>query len=269
MKKIKLVISDLDGTLLNDKHQLGEETKKVIRKLYQQGTHFWIATGRHQRDAERILSKLGVEGLLISANGTTVSNHLGNRLATHVLSSQVIEPLLTFKTPQAVDTNMYLDDHWYMERDDRVFSNYYQEGDFKYTLTSFQKHFQSPVHKIFYTSKDYQALESVKNRIDEVFAHEVDTTFSMSECLEVMPKGINKGSTIESLLREYNLEPEEVVAFGDGFNDLEMLSLVGQGFLMENAHPALAEKLPRCTRIGHYADEAVAKWIAENLLEHP
>ena len=66
--KIKAVISDLDGTLLNAHHMLSEYSKCVIRRLTQQGIHFMIATGRHHLDASQIKNKLGHFSMCLCAS---------------------------------------------------------------------------------------------------------------------------------------------------------------------------------------------------------
>lgn len=260
-REIKVVISDLDGTLLNENHQLGEYTKKVIRMLQKKGIHFWIATGRHHCDALNIRNKIGVDALLITANGATVSDYMGVLEDQATLERKIVESILGIEVPNGVYQNLYQGSHWLMETKDEVFANYYQEGDFKYTLCNFEDHLDQPINKIFYTSLSHEALKPLAETIIEKYGEHVEVTFSMPECLEIMPKGVNKGTAIAQTLKKYGFLKEEVVAFGDGLNDYEMLKLLDHGMIMGNANPELLKRLPHRKVIGKNSEESVAKWL--------
>ncbi len=261
--KIKAVISDLDGTLLNADHALSEYSKSVVRLLAEEGVHFMIATGRHHRDASQIKENLGVESFLITANGATVSNNLGELIYQAIIPRPVIEDILKIDVEKGVFKNLYQGDHWLMEESDKVFETYYQEGGFQYTLCKFSDYLDKPINKIFFTAFDQKKLISIAAIIREKHGDIVDVTFSMPECLEVMPKGVNKGSAILETIKHFNLQMHEVIAFGDGLNDLEMLQVVGKGYLMGNANTVLKEKLPEHEVIGNNFDDAVAKQIVK------
>lgn len=261
--KIKAVISDLDGTLLNAEHTLSEYSKSVVRLLAQEGVHFMIATGRHHRDASQIKEKLGVESYLITANGATVSNHEGELIYQAVIPRSIIEDILKIEVEKGVFKNLYQGDHWLMEESDKVFDAYYEEGGFQYTLCQFSDYLDKPINKIFFTAFDQLKLMGIADQIRAKHGDTVDVTFSMPECLEVMPKGVNKGAAILETIKYFNLQAHEVIAFGDGLNDLEMLQVVGKGYLMGNANRLLKEKLPKHEIIGNNYDDAVAKQIVK------
>lgn len=263
MHKIKAVISDLDGTLLNAEHTLSDYSKAVVRVLAKEGIHFMIATGRHHCDASQIKHNLGVESYLITANGATVSNLEGTLIYEAVISREIIEDILKIEVEKGVFKNLYQGDHWLMEESDKVFDAYYQEGGFKYTLCKFSEHLDKPINKIFFTAFDQNKLMGIADEIRTKHGDTVDVTFSMPECLEVMPKGVNKGSAILETIKLFNLQAHEVVAFGDGLNDLEMLQVVGKGYLMGNAHHLLKEKLPKHEIIGNNFEDGVARQIVK------
>ena len=74
----KVVVSDLDGTLLNSDQEVSELSKKVIRELHNRGIKFYIATGRAYPDAKRIMESIGIKIPLISANGGVINDVNGN-----------------------------------------------------------------------------------------------------------------------------------------------------------------------------------------------
>ncbi|GAB6107106.1 Cof-type HAD-IIB family hydrolase [Fusibacter bizertensis] len=261
--RIKAVISDLDGTLLNSEHTLSEYSKSVVKALSDQGIHFMIATGRHHMDASKIREKLGVEAYLITANGATVANKKGELIFQAAIRPEVVKDILDITVEKGVYKNLYQGDHWLMEESDKIFDDYYQEGDFQYTLCRFDERIEHPTNKIFFTALDHKKLTSVAALIEKTHGDEVEVTFSMPECLEIMPKGVNKGAAILETIKHFDISADEVIAFGDGLNDLEMLQVVGKGYLMGNANILLKEKLPNHEIIGKNADDAVARQIVK------
>lgn len=258
---IKAVISDLDGTLLNAQHMLSEYSKCVVKRLTEAGVQFMIATGRHYIDAAKIKEKLGVEAFLITANGATVSSKEGELIYQATLPRNIVEDILSIEVGKGVFKNLYQGEHWLMEETDKVFDDYYQEGDFQYTLCRFSDYLDQPINKVFFTAFNHEDLLAIREQIELKHGDAISVTFSMPECLEVMPKGINKGTAILETLKRMGIHPEETIAFGDGLNDLEMLQVVGKGYLMGNAHAFLKEKLPNHEVVSPNWEDGVAKHL--------
>ncbi|MBY0345678.1 MAG: HAD-IIB family hydrolase, partial [Neisseriaceae bacterium] len=86
--------------------------------------------------------------------------------------------------------------------------------------------------------------------------------FSHPEFLEVMVAGVSKGHAIEFLLKQLKLSPKDCVAFGDGENDIEMLTLVEKGYVMTPASTQLERALPHLPRLGHAQEDSVALELA-------
>ncbi len=264
---VKVIISDLDGTLLNKNHRLDPYTIEVIKELSQTDIKFWIATGRHHCDATNIRKELGVEAVVISSNGATVAGEDGELIDQAFITREVVESILAMDFPEGVYQNLYQGALWLMQEPDQVFSSYYQPDDFKYTLCRFSDHFDQPINKVFFTSFDNAKLRPIAEKVQQLHGDHVEVTFSMNECLEIMPKNVNKGTAIEKTLARYGFDSSQAIAFGDGLNDLEMLKIVGKGFVMGNAHPLLKENLPNHDYIGDNDENSVAEMI-EAIIRH-
>ena len=262
-KRIKAVISDLDGTLLNQHHTLSDLSKETIKALKEHDVQFLIATGRHHCDAKKIRERLDVEAFIIAANGATVLNPAGEIIHQAVMKPEVVERLLEIEIAEGVFKNIYQEDNWMVEVIDRVFDEYYQEGDFVYTLCKLKDQLSKPINKMFFTSRDHELLVPIEKQVLELYGDHVDVAFSMPQCLEIMPKGTNKGKALTETLKHLGIKLDESVAFGDGMNDFEMLSVVGTGYLMENANEQLKKRLPNNPKVGHHSEDAVAKKIIE------
>ena len=95
------------------------------------------------------------------------------------------------------------------------------------------------------------------------FGDKTTIVYSAVTCLEVMNKNVSKGDALAHLLENRNYGLKDCIAFGDGQNDVEMLSWVGKGYVMANADSRLKEACPELEEIGFNKDEAVAKHLAE------
>lgn len=101
--------------------------------------------------------------------------------------------------------------------------------------------------------------------INEKFAGQVNVAFSTPYCLEVMGAGVSKGDALKAVAESLNLTLENCIAFGDGMNDVEMLSMAGKGLVMGTAHEKVIKALPEIEVIGSHADDAVAHYLHEHL----
>lgn len=89
----------------------------------------------------------------------------------------------------------------------------------------------------------------------------VNVSFSLPTCLEVMAGGVSKGHALDAVSKSLGASLKECIAFGDGMNDKEMLSMVGKGCIMKNADQRLKNLLPDLEVIGSNADQAVPKTL--------
>ena len=262
MNYIKAVISDLDGTLLNGTHGLSDTTIQMVKKLEEKGILFVIATGRHFKDVLKIKERLGANPYLITANGATVCDQDGNLLYESVIPKEIVMELLALDITEDVYKNIYQNELWLMDRPSKIFDDYYQGDDFKYTLCKFEDRFEIPTNKVFFTSENNKSLIPIYEYIKAHYADVVDTTFSLPQVLEVMAKGTNKGVALSRVLERHGINLKDCMAFGDGLNDLEMLDAVGTGFIMANGDAKLKEALSHIEVIGAHDEDAVANKVS-------
>lgn len=104
-------------------------------------------------------------------------------------------------------------------------------------------------------------LVDLQNRIRERWQDRVNVTFSLRSCLEVMAGVVSKGEALQQVAALQGYQVHDCIAFGDGMNDKEMLTLSGKGCIMENAHQMLKDELPQLEVIGSNADDAVARYL--------
>jgi Cof subfamily protein (haloacid dehalogenase superfamily) len=258
----RLVVSDLDGTLLRPDHRLGDYTRSVLGRLRARGVDFMLASGRHYQDIRSLSSQLGDQGCLISCNGAQVNDQHGEVVHRRAIDPECLEFLLRDPVFERVQTNVFLGDAWLVERPEPALLEYHKDSGFSYRVADFREIGLASVLKVFYFG-DHGRLRDLEVEIRSRFGDRLTCTFSLPVTLEIMARGVSKGAALARVLERRGAEPAEVIAFGDGLNDLEMLRYVGTGVVMGNAAEGLKKALPDNPVIGRSADEAVARHLDE------
>jgi len=256
----RLVVCDLDGTLLNPQHRLGAYTRRVLTGLLDLGVELMLASGRHFGDVHGLSTELGASSGLISSNGAAVHDARGNLVHYQALDPVCLEFLLRDPAFDSVHVNLYRIDDWLVERPEPYLLQYHQESGFAYRVADFADLGPEPVLKVFFFG-DHQRLLELEGLVHARCPGRLATTFSLPVTLEVMAAGVSKGAALGRVLTGLGLRPAEVIAFGDGMNDLELLRDVGKGVVMGNADPRLKAALDGREVIGTNAEEAVARYL--------
>lgn len=261
--KYKAIICDLDGTLLNSKHQFSENTINSIRKINNEGIKVYIATGRHYLDAKKFRKILGVDTFLISSNGAKVHNNMDKEIFSYEIPNEIIRELLTLNIDEEIQKNIFTNNGWYVEKAPINSEEAHHISGFSYNIvSSFNDLKDEKIIKVFFISDNLEKMSQFYNCIPK----ELKNSISMglpSNYLEIMKRGVSKGEIIIKTLELDGITPEETIAFGDGMNDLEMLSIVKQGYIMGNANKNLKKLLPDCEIIDTNDEDGVAKKIME------
>jgi len=256
----RLVVCDLDGTLLNPAHRLGDYSQWVLAGLRARGVAVMLASGRHFEDIRAFSDQLSAQGCLISSNGAAVHDRQGRALFTHTLDPECVRELIADPAFADVHINLYRVDDWLVARPEPHLLSYHQVSGFAYRVADLGALDGTDVLKVFFYG-DRDRLIEMEPAILARHGERVSTTFSLPVTLEVMAKGVSKGAALARVTGQLGIDLAEVIAFGDGMNDLEMLGGVGQGILMDNADPRLREALPGLPVIGSHADESVARYL--------
>lgn len=266
-KKYKAIICDLDGTLLNSNHTISQYTIATIKKVVDSGVKFYIATGRHHLDAMVFKNMLGLNSFLISSNGAKVHNQDNKEIFSVTIPKDVTAEIINLSIDEKIHKNIFADDEWIVEKPLSDAEEYHKESGFFHTVVpSFEAVKHRDITKFFFISEDVETLDIFSQELEGKFRDKVEITLSMANCLEVMNMGVSKGEAIKKMLEIEGILPSEAIAFGDGMNDVEMLSVVGKGYLMGNHTPKLKAALPHNEIILSNNEDGVAKKLEELFL---
>lgn len=259
----RLIVTDLDRTLLNADHDVDALTIETFRALEAQGHHIAIASGRHYRDILAIRERLGVAAHIMSTNGAYVHGPDDSLIAANRLDETLARKLIRLDRPHSVRLNLYRDDEWLIDAHKPELLELHAHTGFFYRVADLDALEGDGIGKVLYIGEP-ALLATLEAEVRSRHGERLHVTYSMADSLEIMAGGVNKGAALAGLLDALELTPDACMAFGDNLNDAEMLGLAGHAFVMGNAHPELAGRVPHATRIGRHEEMAVARHLCEH-----
>lgn len=267
LQDVRIVASDLDGTLLLPDHTLGEFTKQTLKKLHQQGMTFIFATGRHHVDVATFRKIAGIPAYMITSNGARVHTPDNELMYSKNVPQEVIQPIVDIlKQDPSLRIHIYRSDDWLTDKEDLSLSKHHQESGFNYTVFDVNNAPTQDVAKLFFTHPDHDYLAQYEQQLKEQFGDKLSIAFSTPTCLEMMAPNVSKGDALKAVAQALGKDLEHCIAFGDGMNDVEMLEAAHKGLIMGTAHHKVMQALPHHETIGSSADEAVAHYLEDHLL---
>lgn len=264
--KYKAIVCDLDGTLLNENHTISQKTKEIIKKVLNKGIKFIIATGRHHEDVMIYKKMLNLDTFLITSNGAKVHDYNDKEILSYNIPKNISKEIIEFDFDKDIHKNVYVDNQWITETPLKEAEEFHKESGFTYTLSPFSSLKGKEIIKFFFISDNIVKLSDLEKIMRVQFSDKVNITLSLPHCLEIMDKNVSKANALKKVLKIENISLEETIAFGDGLNDLEMLSSVGAGYIMGNGSERLKELLPENEVISKNSEDGVAKKIEELFL---
>lgn len=242
MKK-RLLVSDMDHTLLDDNSQISSENLESIRRHVASGGLFTVATGRAPAAIRVFPELLPLINLpVITGNGCQVVE-LGER-EDHILYSHSLPREVRSLTGAVLERFERLGAVAYYDLDRycafRV--NSYVEGlivkEKREPLRCSVEDSPHPWNKALMT-EEHGYLQQVRDWLKPQLSGLGRTVFSEETYLEILPLGVSKGDALKMILERYGIDPAETVAVGDSPNDWEMLQLAGIGAVVANGSPEL------------------------------
>ena len=238
---IKLIAIDMDGTLLNSKKELLEETKQYFKDFHKKETDtlLVLCTGRPESGIRPYLKDLGYleeNHYIISQNGANIyESRTGKRVMDAFLDSAAIQKWIELGKKHGISVMGAGVDYYYcfdqeptewMEFDVKLVSGKLKRIPTKESLNT-------DFYKILLMG-DEEQLNEFETFIPEEWRDEFYVVRSQKYLVEVLTKGVNKAFGLEKLAQKLNIQPSEIAAIGDAANDIEMLEYAGLAIAMGN-----------------------------------
>lgn len=245
MKHIKMIGLDLDGTLLNGRKEVTDHTRKILEQAIAQGIILLVATGRPLTGIPGQVSAIQGMQYALTTNGARIYDLLQDRtILEHPLSCEKAKKVLKIAGKYDTLQEAYFDREVYAQEDQLKRISQYHKNPHMWeyvratrtavpSLTEWYEMSGRDADKLQLMFADMQELAHARKELEEIPG--LVLTGSLGNNIEVNAEGIDKGIGILELGRRLGISREEIMACGDGDNDLEMLKAVGVGVAMGNA----------------------------------
>ena len=255
---MKCIVSDMDGTLLNEDQKISEENRKALEAVREMGGQVIIATGRSYKEARLALDEANINCPIISMNGAAVYDQKGDLITSQPIAFEELDSTITFLEEAGLYFELYTNHGVFSKNPERAVDSLVD-----IVLSANPEHDRENVRRralarieygFLFETHDYHALikeEDMHVYKILVFSLHQDELSTAAEALakfdgltitssgkgniEINNRGISKGNALEALLDKYNIPLEETIAIGDNLNDVSMFEKAGLSIAMGNA----------------------------------
>ena len=255
---MKCIVSDMDGTLLNENQKISEENRKALEAVREMGGQVIIATGRSYKEARLALDEANINCPIISMNGAAVYDQKGDLISSQPIALEELESTITFLEEAGLYFELYTNHGVFSKNPEHAVDSLVD-----IVLSANPEHDREEVRRralarieygFLFETHDYHALikeedmHVFKILVFSIHQDELSTaaealakfdgltiTSSGKGNIEINNRGISKGNALEALLANYHIPLEETIAIGDNLNDVSMFEKAGLSIAMGNA----------------------------------
>ncbi|MFB9057003.1 HAD family hydrolase [Mariniflexile ostreae] len=239
LSKVRLVVTDMDGTLLNSKHEVSAKFLKLFNKMAAHDILFVAASGRPRYSIIKKLSTIKDDIIIVSENGGLVSNKTETLLSTPLKKDKLSNIISLVNSLDHAHPVFCGKNQAYVKSSSKALLNLLTEYYPNYEFIDDAHEIDEDIYKV--------ALfhEESSEKFIYPFIKHLKTDFkvktSARHWVDISDNLANKGHAIKLLQDTYNISSEETMVFGDYNNDIEMLKLAYFSYAMKNAHPDVKE----------------------------
>lgn len=242
----KIIVFDLDGTLTNSNKEISSITKSSIMKLQKLGIKVVLASGRPTCGIVNIANELKLDkysGYILSYNGGQIINYSNKEIIySSSVPSTFVPDLYTTSKEYGLTILSYKNDCIICETNDNEYVQLESRVNHMpiIKVKSFVEAIDIDVPKFLIVGEPSYA-QQLETKLSEKYKNILNVYRSEAFFLEVLPENIDKAYSLSQLLKHLNMTKDNLIAFGDGFNDLSMIKYAGLGVAMANAQDVIKQ----------------------------
>jgi hypothetical protein len=277
---VRIIISDCDGTLLNSKHELSERTNKAINyALENYDVNFIIATGKTRYSVTHIRKQLNIDKrkncLAVHSNGCVIYDDKDEVIKEYFVNKEIVLKNIELYKKHLAGKDysyvLYVRDTLYLPERGRwsEFLEEYGERVAIYDepeLIRMIKNDELAINKICVLTTPeifYDGFNEILQKFIDSY-EEISFITGNIYCYETQPKEISKGASLKYIMDTLNVKPDQVMAFGDSFNDISMFEVAGYKYAMGNSEKAVMDVATNVTESND--EDGIAVVLEKTLL---
>lgn len=264
---IKLLVTDLDGTLLEKGTDVSAANIEAVQQAVAAGVTVSIATGRMYPAALPVAKSLGVDVPIVTYNGGLIRRVTGDVLFESTMEPALVAEVVDFCHSQGWHLQLYNDNRLYFAEYTEASRGYEAAQKMAGETVGWDglKQRTDRVHKLVsITGSAEETAERVKT-FTEHFCDRVAAVRSNPTYMEINSPGITKASGVRRLTEALGVPLDETIVLGDSFNDLPMMQVAGTSVAMGNAEPAVKDAATFVT--GTCAEDGFAAAVKKYVLD--
>ncbi len=255
VQRIRLIAIDLDGTLLNDSKQIGEQTINALCCLPSRGVRVVIASARPPRSVRHIYQMLNLDTFQINYNGAMIWDEPARRAVFHrPLSGRLVREIVDFSRDhfEEILVSCEIMDRWYTDRTEQPFTTETGRLFKPDVIASIEEICAVDPTKLMLLGEP-AILSRLEPELVERYGDRVTILQTDDHLIQIMSPKASKAVALQLVANHYGVPISEIMAIGDAPNDVGMLQLAGVAVAMDNAHREVKK---------------VADWIAPSNNDH-
>ncbi|MCI3918980.1 Cof-type HAD-IIB family hydrolase [Paenibacillus sp. TRM 82003] len=233
MKEVnyRAVALDLDGTLLNSQGEISEKNKMKLKEISESGVVLVLATGRYFVQMTSILDRLNFSGVLISTDGAvTIDIKQMNVMSEYSFPVQDVEETIQLCREREIHIAVNTAFRYYVESISDFHQEHYQKYGTKYEIIPDLLRIKEPILKFIVS--DHRFVNGWQH---VEYGEHLRRRADADHYKEIVHRNTLKTNALRFILNHYQISPEELIAIGDYYNDIDMLEFAGLGIAMGNA----------------------------------
>lgn len=263
LKDLKLVVFDLDGTLLSDSGNIGEETKSLVRELKKMGVRFSFASGRLHSAIVKFTEELDVNMPVISLDGALIMNSKDNTvLYESYLRKSHVKKALSLSENYLVNAALCHGDAIYYTDQNSVIPQITDKfGALYKEVESYDPYIKNTL-EVFFAGENRQMVTFLRDKMSFPYTFGCSSSFYRSYSqeniyyLEIRKSGSTKGKALKRLLKFLNIRENEAAVVGDWYNDIPMFQTNTFKVAVNNAIAELKRNADLVTKRSNNEDAA-------------
>ncbi len=264
-RKVSLVVSDVDGTLVTPQKRLTGATIEAVARLAERGIHFTVASSRPPFGLKMLVGPLALKLPMGAFNGGCIVGPALDVVEEHVIPGAAAERVVDTLEARGVDVWLFTVDSWLVR--DAAGVNVARESATVAAVPQVVARFGPMVRravKIVGVSNDCEHLARCESELRARVAGAASVARSQRYYLDVTPPGVSKGTVVEHLAARLGVPREEIVTIGDMANDVAMFERSGMAIAMGNADDDVKARATVVT--ADNADDGFAKAVLRYVL---